>query len=239
VALRALRRLLAAGPLAAAAILCAVLCAAPAASAAPASPHARVVAAVERLLNGIPESGDALGYRSAPVTMQVFGDLECPICRIFALGAAPGLIRHEVRTHRLRIEYRSLQTATRETRVFVAQQVAALAAGRQGKLWYFNEIFYREQGQEDSGYVTPSFLEGMARQVPGLDIQAWEAAREDPLLVEQLNKDAIAASHRNLIGTPSFLIGRTGGRLKALETARLQEPAPFEAAVAKILHSGR
>lgn len=203
--------------------------------------HARAstVAAVERLLGGIPQSGIVLGDRHAPVTLQVFGDLECPICREFALHAEVGLIRRFVRTGKLKIESRSLETATREPRIFLEQQVAALAAGRQDKLWYFTELFYREQGLEDSDYVNEGYLRGLARQVPGLDLAAWEAARSDPMLLAEVASDTQRANRRRFTGTPSFLIGRTGGHPRMLKSPSLERPADFEAAIERLLRVGR
>ena len=43
--------------------------------------------------------------------------------------------------------------------MFKDQQVAALAAGMQKKFWNYAELFYHEQGQEDTGYVTESYLD--------------------------------------------------------------------------------
>ena len=108
-----------------------------------------------------------LGNPNAPVTLQYFGDLECPICKDFTLGALPPIIQKWVRTGKVKIEYRSLETATREPEVFKTQQVAALAAGKQNKMWNYLETFYHEQGEEGSGYVTESYLQGLAQQVPG------------------------------------------------------------------------
>jgi protein-disulfide isomerase len=196
-------------------------------------------AKVERLLNGIPQSGNVLGYRHAPVTLQVFGDLECPICREFALGAQVGLIRRYVRTGKLKIVARSLETATRQPATFLSQQVAALAAGAQRKMWYFVELFYREQGREDSGYVTEAYLRGLARQVPGLDIAEWSAVRNNPVFVAEIASDAQTADRRGFDGTPAFLIGRTGGHLHTLENPPLEEPAGFEAAIRRLLRARR
>jgi protein-disulfide isomerase len=195
-----------------------------------------VVDAVRRLLGDIPQSGNALGYANAPVTLQVFGDLECPVCRALAVGSLKHLINGAVRAHRLRIQYRSLETATRERRVFFEQQAAALAAGEQNKLWYFVELFYREQGLEDSGYVTNAYLRGIARQVPGLNMGAWEAARGNPSLDVEVGEDEQVADRERFTGTPSFLIGRTGGRLKPLENPdSLESAASFEAAIDRLL----
>src|ERR1700736_2153727 len=85
---------------------------------APSKEVPEVVGEVSSLLAGIPQSGNALGNAKAPVTMQYFGDLECPSCRLFTLGALPNLIQNDVRSGKLRIEFRSLASATREPEVF-------------------------------------------------------------------------------------------------------------------------
>jgi hypothetical protein len=48
---------------------------------------------------------------------------------------------------KVRVEYRSLETATHDPEVFKLQQVAALAAGAQDRMWNFIETFYHEQGR--------------------------------------------------------------------------------------------
>ena len=143
---------------------------------APESSAARAVTSeVTALLAGIPQTGNVLGQPTAPVTLQYFGDLECPVCRAFTLQALPTIIQKWVRSGKLRLEYRSLETATREPEVFDLQQVAALAAGQQSKLWNFVETFYHEQQEEDSGYVTERYIQGIAGQVPGLNLSRWAA----------------------------------------------------------------
>ena len=57
------------------------------------------VAVVDSLVGGIPQHGNTLGDPNAPVTLQYFGDLECPICKEFTLGALP-LDHPEVGPHR-------------------------------------------------------------------------------------------------------------------------------------------
>lgn len=192
---------------------------------------------VAALINGIPQSGNTLGSPTAPVTLQYFGDLECPICQKFTLGALPTVIQKWVRTGKLRIEYRSLETATREPETFKLQQVAALAAGKQNKAWYFIETFYHEQGEEDTGYVTEKYIQGIASQVPGLNLATWSADRSDPALTnEVVSTDAQAANNNGFTGTPSFLIGRSGGAMSKLEyTSGPEDPTFVNEAVEKLL----
>src|ERR1700722_10417838 len=128
------------------------------------SPAARAAAtSVDTLLKGIPESGTTLGSPTAKVTVTEFGDLKCPICKEFALGAQEALISNDVRSGKVKLVYRSLCTATcggPQPNVFPTQQVAAYAAGRQNKAWYYIELFYHLQGDETTSYVNTNFLDG-------------------------------------------------------------------------------
>jgi protein-disulfide isomerase len=204
----------------------------------PASKHERnsVVNEVTALVGGIPQKGNVLGSPTAPVSLQYFGDLECPICQKFTLGALPAIISKWVRTGKLKIEYRSLETATREPEVFKAQQVAAYAAGKQNKAWNFIETFYHEQGEEDSGYVTEKYIQNIASQVPGLNLAQWTTDRGNQELANEVTvTDAQAASNAGFDGTPSFLIGHTGGTMSKVEYSNPEEPGFINEAVEKLL----
>jgi protein-disulfide isomerase len=190
-----------------------------------------LVSEIKTLIGGIPQRGNTIGSAAAPVTLQYFGDLQCPICKQFSLGAMKPLIEQFVRPGKLKIEYRSLQTATRESETFRTQQTAALAAGKQNVMWYYLELFYHEQGQEDSGYVTEEYLRTLAAQVPGLNQTAWLAARSDPEFTTAIATDAQAANNAGFSGTPSFLVGRTGGAFKHLEYESLTDPTSFAKAI--------
>jgi protein-disulfide isomerase len=191
---------------------------------------------IATLIGGIPQSGNALGSPTAPVTLQYFGDLECPICREFTVSALPTIIPKWVRAGKLRIEYHSMETATREPETFKTQQIAAYAAGKQDKAWYFIETFYHEQGEEDSGYVTENYLQGIASQVPGLDLPQWTSDRNDTELASEVTSDTQAANNNGFTGTPSFLIGHSGGAMTKLEyPSSPGDPTFVNEAVEKLL----
>jgi protein-disulfide isomerase len=196
--------------------------------------QAPAVKEVTALLNGIPQNGNTLGSPKAPVTLVYYGDLECPICKDFSLGAVPTLIQKYVRTGKLRIEYRNLETATREPETFRTQQIAALAAGKQQKGWYYIELFYHQQGEENTEYVTEQYLQTLAKQA-GLNLTSWTAARSEPEFQNTLTSDAQAANNAGFTGTPSFQIGKTGGAPQKLDYSSLSDPAGFEAAIEKLL----
>lgn len=163
-------------------------------------------AAVTALLKGIPQSGSTLGSSAAPVTVQYFGDLECPVCQAFTLGSLAQLIADDVRTGVAKVQYRSLQTATQLSSTFRRQQAAALAAGRQNHLWDYVELFYREQGAEGSNYVTRAYLAGLATQIPGLNMRRWRTAASAPALGRQVSADESSATAAGLNSTPTLVI---------------------------------
>jgi protein-disulfide isomerase len=190
--------------------------------------------AIDAILGGIPQSADALGSPAAPVRLDYFGDLECPFCRAFSLEVLPSIVQRWVRPGTLLIRYRALRTATSDPDVFLAQQVAALAAGRQDKLWNLVEIFYDEQREEGTGYVTDAYLEGIAGQVAGLDLARWASDRHDPELARDIAGDEQAAEGAGLRGTPSFLIGASA---ETMESFSPSEPGSFDTAIELLLRT--
>jgi protein-disulfide isomerase len=178
---------------------------------------------VNALLDGIPQSGNTLGQPTAPVTLQVFLDLQCLTSKVFVLSFLPSIITDLVRTNDVKIEFHSRETDTRNPRIFVNQQMAALAAGAQDKLWNFIEIFYHEQGPEYTNYVTDRYLHEIARQVPGLDLTRWSRDREKKRFFKPLVADRQTAIVRQLQSTPALLIGRTGGKLIRLSGYEMSE----------------
>jgi protein-disulfide isomerase len=178
-------------------------------------------AAIEQLLNGIPQSGNVLGSPKAPVTMTYYGDYECPVCQAFTLeGGFSQLVSNDVRAGKVKVEYRSFCTATcgsPDPGVFNTQQVAGLAAGKQNLFWQYTELFYHEQGTEDSGYVTPTYLNGLARQITTLNYATWLSDRNDPNLTAQVGSDQASARQLGVSGTPTLIFAGPKGQAAASE----------------------
>jgi protein-disulfide isomerase len=164
---------------------------------------------VNGLLAGIPESGATLGKPSAPVTVTYYGDLQCPFCATFTLDALPQFIQTDVRPGKAKLVYRAFCTATchlsNGQSIFNDQQVAALAAGKQNLFWYYTELFYHQQGAENSGYMTPTFLNDLAAQIPSLKTSKWQTDRKDPSLLGQVQQDAQIGTSQNVSGTPTVI----------------------------------
>ena len=190
--------------------------------------------AVYPLLEGIPQSGNVLGNPKAPVTLTEFGDLVCPICQDFALTSEQQIITNDVRAGEVKIVYRGLETASETANAgeYVASQVAARAAGLQNREWYYILLWYHEQGSEDNPYVTDSYMQSLAQQVPGLNLSSWESARSSQALANDVTADSQAASAAGFIYTPSLTI--TGPKGSAAPIIGVHPYSAIQAEIQKV-----
>jgi protein-disulfide isomerase len=165
-------------------------------------------ATVTKLLAGIPQSGNTLGSPTAKVTVTEYGDLVCPVCKAFALGAENQLISNDVRSGKVKLVYKALETAsqTANNSMFVPGQAAALAAGEQKLGWDYIELFYHEQGDETSSYVTTNYLQGLAAQIPGLNYSKWNSDRSSSALSAQVTADEQSAQSNGFDSTPTIVV---------------------------------
>jgi protein-disulfide isomerase len=185
----------------------------------PASPAAKKAAStVASLLSGIAQSGNTLGSPDAKVTVTEYGDLVCPVCKEFALGAEQQLIANEVRQGKVKIVYKALETASgiANGSMFVTGQVAALAAGKQNLGWNYIELFYHEQGSEDASYVTEKYLDGLAKQIPGLNYSEWSSDRQSSTLSSEVLADGQSASSSGFQSTPTILVSGPKSQVQPL-----------------------
>ena len=168
------------------------------------------VGAVEQLLGGIPQNGVTLGQPKAKVTLIEFGDLQCPICKAFSEEVIPRIIAGPVRRGEAKINFRSFTIISQQS---VPAGAAALAAGEQGRGWNFIELFYRNQGEERSGYVTNAFLTAIARGAKVSDIKKWNTQRKSKRLLAEVSRTTREAEGFEFTGTPSFVVkGPSGTR---------------------------
>jgi protein-disulfide isomerase len=166
-------------------------------------------ALIDKQLQGIPQSGTVLGDPKAKVSVIEFGDLQCPACQQFSTDTAPDLISGPVSDGDVNYEFRQYVIIGPESKTAAE---AALAAGEQNRYWNFIELFYRNQGLENSGYVTDDFLESVAKGAGVPDIPKWNQDREDPKWDKVLSKVQSDAQTLGFSSTPSFLLEGPGGR---------------------------
>jgi len=173
----------------------------------------RMTASIEQMLKGIPQRGIALGEPSAPVTLVEFADPQCPWCARWADTVLPELVQRYVRPGELRILFQGqtfidgytsgLNDSERLLRL-------ALAAGQQNRLWNVVELFYANQGTENSGYASDAYLSAIVEAIPGLDATKVLSIAKSSAVVQAVESARSAYDQSRIRGTPSFLLGRTG-----------------------------
>ncbi len=183
------------------------------------------------LFAGIPQQGIALGNPRAPLTLVEFGDLQCPACAQFAQRVLPPIVSRYVRSGRVLLVFRALQFIGEDSRR--AAQMAG-AVGEQSRMFQFNALMYRNQGAENSGYVTNTYLRALASAIPGVDVARALAARDSAAVQAQLREAQALARRLKLESTPSFLLYRSAGVPRRFEPASLDAGA-FDAAIERLL----
>lgn len=185
------------------------------------------VAEVAERLGGIEQHGALLGRAGTRPTVVEFGDLQCPVCKAYSASVVAELIDGPVRAGEARLEFRSWPILGPDSREAGA---AAYAAAEQNRLWNFVELFYRNQGTENSGYVTPAFLRAIAKGAGVPDLARWERDRHAMHWAAVMAATETQARAHGFSGTPSFAVLGPGGA-KALGTPH--SAAEIEAALAE------
>ena len=178
------------------------------------------------MLAGIPQSGIHLGSPSAPVRLVEFADLQCPFCREYTLQTLPQLVQDYVRSGKVRMEFRDLAFLGKDS-VTAGRQAAA--AAEQNKLWNFVDVFYNNQGEERSGYVTDAFLKKIANGA-GVDADKMLTERSDPAVDQQIAEAQQEAQKAGVNSTPTFLIQTGNGAPKKVSQSAF-DPNEFSKAI--------
>jgi protein-disulfide isomerase len=192
------------------------------------SGHERTV--TNDLFTGIAQTGITLGNPQAKVTVYEFADLQCPFCREYTTSVFPQIVQKYVKPGKVKMVWRNLTFIGPDS---VTAARAAAAAGTQNKLWDFADLFYKNQGTENTGYVTDKFIQQIATNA-GVDVNKMKADESAPLVEQQLGEAQNQAQQFGINSTPSFLIQIGKGKPQKLnyQNFKLSEfSGPIDAAL--------
>jgi protein-disulfide isomerase len=158
---------------------------------------------VEKLLSGSPQAGTTIGKKTAPVKLYEYGDLQCPICKEYSEEILPEIIENQVKKGEANITFRNFIIIGPQS---IPAGEAALAAGAQDKGWSFIETWYRNQGEENSGYATDEFIESMAKYVGIPNMAKWKQEWKGKKYKKTVESTTSQAQKLGFTGTPSFSI---------------------------------
>src|SRR5713226_10553445 len=142
------------------------------------------------------------GNPNAPVTLEEFGDFECPSCGTYSVELRK--IESEF-GDRLRVIFREYPLyPTPHKHALIAAQ-AAEAAGVQSRFWEMHDKLYENQkAWTEAADVMPLFID-YARQI-GLDTDRFGRELNGEIVATRITQDGIRGHARGVTGTPSFFI---------------------------------
>ena len=138
--------------------------------------HVAGIGDAQALFGGVPQEGDRLGSSDAPVTIQIFNDLQCASCREDFLGTIPALTERYARPGDVQLLYRHYSNSENVEQLGF---FGAEAAADQGYGWQYTYLFFRNQDEAGHFGVDQDFLDSIAGGVEELNAPEWEADLED------------------------------------------------------------
>jgi len=150
---------------------------------------------------GGPASGiHVRGKAGALVTIEEFGDFQCPPCSIMSSVLAKA---EEEYGARLRVIFHHFPLAVhahaREA------SLAAEAAGMQGRFWEIHDLLYKEQAAWSKAPDVPSLILSYAGTLK-LDLDRFKKDLTDPEVAARVDADQKLGASRGVTSTPTLFV---------------------------------
>ena len=172
-----------------------------------------------------PGSLHALGPADAPVTLEEFGDFQCPPCG--ALSEPLNQLAHDF--PRLRIIFRHFPLAVHQHAMDAA--LAAEAAGMQGRFWQMHDILYRDQAIWSQSTDVRGLFSSYAGML-GLKLDRFQKDMTSNEATERIKSDQREAGKLQVTNTPTIFLNNRAvppASFNATDLRRAVEAAMKEA----------
>jgi protein-disulfide isomerase len=146
------------------------------------------------------ESPHIRGNPDAPVTLEEYGDFQCPPCGMFAAFA--GQLEKEYES-RLRVIFRNFPLAMHEHAREAS--LAAEAAGLQGRFWEMHDLLYREQDNWSKAPNVRELFESYAGTL-GLDLDKFKKDMDGEQAKARVDADRQRGESLGINITPTLFI---------------------------------
>jgi protein-disulfide isomerase len=151
---------------------------------------------------GLAKSMHIRGNPEAPLTLEEFGDFECPSCKNVATFLDKVLKEYHPT---VRVIFRNFPLAMHQHARDAA--LAAEAAGLQGRFWEMHDMLFREQAvwsnASDAGMLFDSYAETL-----GLDLNQFRKDLKSDNVRQRIEFDRARASERGVKVTPTVFIDK-------------------------------
>lgn len=139
-----------------------------------------------------------LGDETAPVTIAIYDDFECPYC-----AKSVPLLKQVIEKYQGRVKMAFKNFPLSSHRNARNAALTALAANQQGKFWEVHDLLF-----ENYNSLNPKKIDDLAAQT-GLDMEQLKKDRADPRLNALITGDINEGTAIGVRGTPTvFINGR-------------------------------
>jgi protein-disulfide isomerase len=142
------------------------------------------------------------GNPDAPVTLEEFGDFQCPPCGQFSIFVEELLKEYD---SRLRVIFRNFPLPLHEHAREAA--IAAEAAGFQGKFWEMHDKLYHEQSEWSKAPNARELFESYASAL-GLDVDQFKKDMDGDKARERVDSDHALGDSLGIKVTPTLFINK-------------------------------
>jgi protein-disulfide isomerase len=185
---------------------------------------------VQSLVGGIPQDGARLGSSDAPVTVQVFNDIQCDPCSDWNRDVVVPLIQGPVRSGDIQLIYHNFPMT--ESGFFLGAY-ATVAAAKQDYEWQFIQLFFANQDEAKKQGADQDFLNAIARGVGvvNFNVEQWQRDMKDDDIQATLDADEKITAERRLPAEPAVVVGGVNGTKQLIESPSLED---VQAAIAEV-----
>lgn len=144
----------------------------------------------------------SLGKTDAAVTLEEFGDFQCPPCA--ALAEPINRLQRDY-PNGVRIIFREFPLVNHAHAREAA--LAAEAAGLQNRFWEMHDLLYREQSAWSSAADAQALFRSYAGTI-GLDLKRFDRDLEGDVVKKRVEEDQKQAASLGISTTPSILVNK-------------------------------
>ena len=156
------------------------------------------------------------GPAQAPVTLEEFGDFQCPPCGMIS---GPLLEIEKDYGLKLRVIFRNFPFPNHQHALEAAY--AAEAAGLQGRYWEMHDLLYKEQANWSNAPDVKQLFVSYAK-ILGLEMDRFETDMAGPTAKARVTADQERGKSLGVNATPSIFINNQGLPPKSLNPTALR-----------------
>jgi protein-disulfide isomerase len=151
--------------------------------------------------------GRALGDPSAPVTIEVYEDFQCPACKSFSEQIEPQIVDAYIATGDVYYIYRHFPFLDDRAPRNESDQAAnaSMCAAVENRFWDYHDMLFANWDGENQGAFNDKRLVAFAEAL-GLDMQEFNQCFDANLFKDEIDADLVSGRDSGVTGTPSVMV---------------------------------